>query len=33
MTGRKGTSDCVEIGVRESGRPGPEEVEAQRVVL
>ena len=25
---REGTSDCVEIGLRESGRPGAEEVEA-----
>ena len=28
MTGREGTSDRVEIGLRESGRPGAKEVEA-----
>ena len=28
MTGREGKSDCVEIGLRESGRPGAEEVDA-----
>ena len=28
MTGREGTSDHVEIGLRESGRPGADEVEA-----
>ena len=27
-TGREGMSDHVEIGLRESGRPGDEEVEA-----
>ena len=27
-TGREGTSDRVEIGLRESGRPGAKEVEA-----
>ena len=27
-TGREGTSDREEIGLRESGRPGAEEVEA-----
>ena len=27
-TGREGTSDRVEIGLRESGHPGAEEVEA-----
>ena len=30
-TGREGTSDRVEIGLRESGRPGAKEVKAWRV--
>ena len=32
MTGREGMSDHVEIGMRESGRPRAEEVEAKWVV-
>ena len=32
MTGREGTSDRMEIGLRESGRLGAKEVEAEWVV-